>query len=130
MVLADLKSCPSSTWTQDALRWLEDKRDICIFGEQENSFSSADLQKILDASLFSRKFPQARSFSKKVWVEKEVDAHVSTRSKLMQKRKIDTHVDVQADVETYTRSKLMQRYKIDVHVVVQAGVYIKVDAET
>ena len=48
----------------------------------------------------------------------------------MQKRKIDTHVDVQADVETYTRSKLMQRYKIDVHVVVQAGVYIKVDAET
>ena len=73
-----------------------------FFGEQENSFSSADLQKILDASLFSREFPQAPSFSGEVWVEKEVDAHVSTRSKLMQKRKINTHVDVHDDSGTYT----------------------------
>ena len=42
LVEVDLKSCLSSTWTQDALCWLEDKRDICIFGEQENSFLSAD----------------------------------------------------------------------------------------
>ena len=49
-----------------------------------------------------KKVSQAPSFSKEVWVEKEVDAHVSTRSKLMQKRKINTHVDVHDDSGTYT----------------------------
>ena len=130
LVKVDLKSCLSSTWTQDALRWLEDKHDICIFWRTGKLLFIRWLAKDTRCIIIFKKVSQAPSFSGEVWVEKEVDAHVSTRSKLMQKRKIDTHVDVQGDIETYTRSKSMQRYKIDVHFVVQAGVYIYTHAQS
>ena len=43
-----------------------------FFGEQENSFSSADLQKILDASLFSRKFPKHHPSAGKYGLKKKL----------------------------------------------------------
>ena len=52
-----------------------------------------------------KKVSQARSFSREVWVEKEVDAHLSTRSKLLQKCKIDIDTLMYKVIKKHTRAQ-------------------------
>ena len=66
-------------------------RYFYFFGESGKLLFIRWLAKDTRCIIIFKKVPQARSFSGEVWVEKEVDAHVSTCSKLMQKRKIDVY---------------------------------------
>ena len=113
-ILADLKGSAWLCWFEKLSLFNLDSRCAALIGGQARYLYFWRTGKLLfirwlakdtRCIIIFKKVPQARSFSGEVWVEKEVDAHVSTRSKLMQKCKIDIHTLMYKEMKKRTRAQ-------------------------